>query len=62
MFEYNLTIGEYNDDVRVSIGVKVKQGLSPEDYTKLREALNQVEEITRKYQVPFPAPVEKKAE
>jgi hypothetical protein len=58
MFEYNLTIGEYNDDVRVSIGVKVKQGLSPEDYTKLRAALNEVEEITRKYQLP----VEKTAE
>lgn len=57
MFEYSLTIGEYNEDVRVSISVKIKQGLSTEDYTKLREALNQAEEITRKYQVP----VEKKA-
>ena len=50
MFEYNLTIGDYNDDVRLTIQAKVKHGISAENYTIIREAFNTIEGIIKDYE------------
>ena len=64
MFEYNYIFGEYSDDLRVRIELKAKDGLSPEDYTEVRQLVKRLEQIMELHKINMPqlAKVEPNAE
>lgn len=49
-YVYNTAIGSYGEDVRLSINLEVKGGVSTEDYQTLRESFQTIEDTIRSYE------------